>query len=44
MVDRKLLRENGKGNFLEYVWLGGKINGGAQIFSLWAHQKVFSPK
>ena len=44
MVNRKLLRENGKGNFFGVCLVGYKNKWrGLDIFSL-ADQKVFSPK
>ena len=46
-VDEKLLKENGKENFFGVClvgWGGRKIDNRTQVFSLWAHQKVFFPK
>ena len=46
-MDEKFWRENGKENFFEVCligWRRRKINDGAQVFSLQANQKVFSPK
>ena len=46
-MDGKFWRENRKENFFEVClvrWGGRKINGGIQVFSPRAHQKVFSPK
>ena len=46
-MDGKPWRENGKKNFFWVClvrWRWRKINGKAQVFSPWAHQKVLSPK
>ena len=46
MVDGKLWWENGRKTFWSCMvgWEGKKINGGTQVFSLRAHQNVFSSK